>query len=110
MVRFSFLVTLVPLQERNSEGRRDEKWFCCGVVEARGELWNIPKACSTSIALQNSSSAGDTGALRENAAETSEPFSLLITAFSVSASRRNHNKLKKNLAKGSSIHLENWMK
>lgn len=70
MVHLSFLVTLVPLQERKGEGRRDEEWFFCGVVEARGELWNIPKACSTSTALQNSSSAGDTEALRETAAET----------------------------------------
>lgn len=66
----SFLVTLVPLQERKGEGRREEKWLFCGVVEARSELRNIPKACSTSTALQNSSSAGDTEALRETAAET----------------------------------------
>lgn len=70
MVHLFFLVTLVPLQERKGEGRREEKWFFCGGAEARGELWNIPKACSTSTALQNSSSTGDTEALRETAAET----------------------------------------
>lgn len=69
-VHLSFLVALVALQERKGEGRREEKWFFCDVVEARGELWNVPKACSTSTALQNSSSAGDTEALRETAAET----------------------------------------
>lgn len=69
-VHLSFLVALVALQERKGEGRREEKWFFCAVVEARGELWNVPKACSTSTALQNSSSAGDTEALRETAAET----------------------------------------
>lgn len=38
MVYLSFLVTLVPSQERKGEGRREEKWFFCGVVGARGEL------------------------------------------------------------------------
>lgn len=70
MVYLYSLVVLVPLQERKGEGKGEEKWFFHGVVEARRELWNIPKACSTSTALQNSSSAGDREALRETAAET----------------------------------------
>lgn len=69
MVHLS-LAVLVPLQERKGEGKGEDKWFFCGMVEARGELWNIPKTCSISTALQNSSSAGDTKALRVTAAET----------------------------------------
>lgn len=67
MVHLSFLVVLAG---RKGEGKGEEKWFSGAVVEARGELWNIPKACSTSTALQNGSSAGDTEALKETAAET----------------------------------------
>lgn len=70
MVHLSSLVVLVPLQDRKGEWKGEEKWLFCGVVEARGELWKIPKACSTSTALQNSSSTGDTEALKETAAET----------------------------------------
>ena len=75
MVHLCFLVVvLVPLQERKGEGKGEEKWFFHSVVEAEGELWNIPKVCSTSTALQNSSSAGDTEALGETAAETKWTF------------------------------------
>lgn len=70
MVHLSSLVVLVPLQERKGEGKGVEKWFYRGVVEAGGGRWNIPKVCSTSTALQNSSSAGDTEAFRETAVET----------------------------------------
>lgn len=51
------------------KGRERKNGSFRGVVEAGGELQNIPKVCSTSTALQNGSSVGDTEALRETAAE-----------------------------------------
>lgn len=67
MVHLSFSVVLMG---RKGEGKGEGKRSFGGVVEARGELWNIPKARSTSTALQNGGSVGDTEALKETAAET----------------------------------------